>query len=214
MESVLRRDLTVVGVLLAAGCAAVMVAAFLPQLYPVWIARGVDAVALIVPRRGSWQLANWLFAAGAGLTLAGLGTLTGVLDWPPAARTTSTAALALVALASVLWLATLAFRLTVTVRVVDLVAGGGTVPDWYEPVSSWAGGLWAVAALSGALAIVGYGVTVLRAGVLPAWTGWTGIGVGVLMLGLYALLRDVPPFLLYIAPAVFGVTALVRAVRG
>jgi hypothetical protein len=83
-----------------------------------------------------------------------------------------------------------------------------------EPVNSWAGGLWSVAALSGALAILGYGVTTLRAGVLPAWTGWVAVGVGGLMLGLYALVRDVPPFLLYVAPAVFGVAALVRAARG
>jgi hypothetical protein len=47
--------------------------------------------------------------------------------------------------------------------------------------------------------------------VLPGWTGWLAIAVGAFMLGLFAVTRDVPPVLLYLAPTAFGVTALIRA---
>ncbi len=97
------------------------------------------------------------------------------------------------------------------VALVDTLAGGGPAPDWYEHVNAWVGGLWYVASLAGALTLVGYGVTVAAGTVLPAWTGWAAVGSGVLMLGLFAITRDVPPFLLYVAPTLFGVTALIRA---
>lgn len=208
----MRRDQILAGILLTVGGSAVLVAAFLPSLYPIWTARGVDAVSLIAQRLGTWQLANWLFLAGAGLTMAGLAALTAMLQRQPASTaTTPTAALALMILASTLWIAVLAFRVTVTVRVADTVANGGAVPDWYEQINAWTGGLWAAAALTGGLAMAGYGVTVAAGDVLPGWTGWLAVGISVFMLGLFAVTRDVPPLLLYLAPTAFGVTALIRA---
>ena len=138
-----------------------LIAAFLPSLYPVWTARAVNAVGIIAQHRGTWRLANVLFAAGAGLTLAGLAALTGRLNARPAATgILPTVALTLMALASALWLANLAFRLTVTMRVAGAVANGGTVPDWYEDINAWTGGLWSIAALAGALATVCYGLAI------------------------------------------------------
>src|SRR6266480_3845166 len=176
-EVLMRRDLIFAGALLLAGGIAVLVAAFIPSLYPVWTARGINAIPLIAQHRGTWQLANWLFVAGAVLTLAGLGALAPLLNRPTHSALPSTA-LTLMTLASTLWIANLTFRLTITVRTADLTSAG-------------------LATTGGA--------------VLPAWTGWTAIGLGVVMLGLFLITRDVPPFLLYLAPTIFGVTALIRA---
>jgi hypothetical protein len=207
----MRQNLTLVGATLTAGGTAVLIAAFLPALYPVWMARGVHTLALIGQHRSAWQLANWLFAAGAALTLAGLAALTAVVGRQPGAGALPTTALGLMVLASTLWTANLAFRLTVTVHAVDAVSAGHPVPDWYEPVNNWVGALWYAAALSGAAATIGYGLAVVGGGVLPGWTGWLAIAVGVFMLGLFAVTRDVPPVLLYLAPTAFGITALIRA---
>jgi hypothetical protein len=192
----MRASLTFTGATLVAGGAAALTAAFLPALYPVWLARGADALMLIGQHRGAWQWANWLFGVGTGLTVAGLAALT---------------TLALIVLASTLWTASLAFRLTVTVSVADAASAGHAAPDWYEPVNAWVGALWYAAALLGAAATIGYGLTVRGADVLPGWTGWLAIAVGVFMFGLFAVTRDVPPVLLYLAPTAFGVTALIRA---
>jgi len=207
----MRQDLTLAGATLTAGGAAVLIAAFLHALYPVWMARGVHALTLIGQHRGDWQLANWLFAAGAGLTLAGLAALTAAASRRPGAGALSTTALGLMVLASTLWIANLAFRLTVTVRAVDAVSAGHAPPDWYEPINNWVGAMWYAAALSGAAATIGYGLVVVGGSVLPGWTGWLAIGIGVFMLGLFAVTRDVPPVLLYLAPTAFGITALIRA---
>jgi hypothetical protein len=207
----MRYQLTFVGATLTGGGAAVMVAAFLPSLYKVWLANGINAVSLISQHRSAWQLANWLFAIGAGLTLAGLAALTAALNGRPSTGPLPTSALLLATLASTLWIANLAFRLTVTVRAVDTFSASGAVPDWYEPVSAWTGAMWSAAALAGGLSMLGYGVAVARTSMLPSWTGWLAVGIGVVMLGMFIITRDVPPFLLYVAPAVFGVAALIRA---
>jgi hypothetical protein len=207
----MRYHLTFIGATLTAGGAAVLVAAFLPSLYPVWLARGGNAVTLISQHRGTWQLANWLFAVGAGLSLTGLAALTALFNRQPTIGAQPTVALALMALASTLWTANLAFRLTVTVRAVDVLSNGGAVPDWYEPLNAWTGALWYAAALTGGSAMIGYGLAAASGSVLPGWTGWLAVGLGVLILGLFVITRDVPPFLLYLAPTAFGVAALIRA---
>ena len=127
----MRRDLIFAGALLLAGGIAVLVAAFIPALYPVWTARGINAIPLIAQHRGTWQLANWLFVAGAVLTLAGLGALAPLLNRPTHSALPSTA-LTLMTLASTLWIANLTFRLTITVRTADLTSAGSATPDWYE----------------------------------------------------------------------------------
>jgi hypothetical protein len=207
----MRASLTFTGVTLAAGGAAVLTAAFLPALYPVWLARGDSALTLIGQHRGAWQWANWLFGVGAGLTIAGLAALTALVNRQPGTGVPAAAALALMVTASVLWTANLAFRLTVTVDIADAASAGRPVPDWYQPVNAWVGTLWYAAALLGAAATIGYGLAVRGGDVLPAWTGWLAISVGVFMFGLFAVTRDVPPVLLYLAPTAFGVTTLIRA---
>jgi hypothetical protein len=209
-EALVRYHLTFIGATLTTGGAAVLVGAFLPSLYPVWIARGVNAITLISQHRGAWQVANWLFAVGAGLTLAGLAALTALLNRQPTIGALPTVALALMTLASTLWTANLAFRLTVTVQAAA-VSNGGAVPDWYEPLNAWAGALWYAAALTGASAMIGYGLAAAYGSVLPGWTGWLAVALGVVILGLFVITRDVPPVLLYLAPTAFGVAALIRA---
>lgn len=207
-------NLTFVGAALTTGGTAVLIAAFLPSLYPVWTARGVNAVTLISRHRGSWLLANWLFAVGAWLTLAGLAAFAALLGRHPGTSALPAAALTLMVLASTLWTVNLAFRLTVTIRAVDALSVDGAVPDWYEPVNAWAGGLWCAAAVTGTSATVAFGLATIGANVLPSWTGWLAIALGLVILGLFAATRDVPPILLYLAPTTYGVTALIHAVGG
>jgi hypothetical protein len=40
-------------------------------------------------------------------------------------------------------------------------SAGGAIPDWYEPVNAWTGAMWSAAALTGALAMIGYGVATI-----------------------------------------------------
>lgn len=209
----MKNSLTLVGSFLVVGGVAAVWAAFLPSLYPVWTARRIDAVALIADRRTSWQLANWLFVIATVCTLAGMAGLTRLLNSAQPDTVLSTAALVLTAVASTLWLANLAFRLTTTMYTVDARRAGDPVPRGYELLSTWAGGLWLIGALAGALALVGYGFAVTGGGPLPAWSGWLTVAFGLLMITLWLVIRDVPPIVWYVAPLALGVTALINAAR-
>jgi hypothetical protein len=196
----MRREHAFIGALLTTGGLAVVAAASLPSLLPVWRADAVDAVAMIGQHLTAYRVSSVLFAVGAAVTLAGFGALTRLLGSPVAH-----AGLVLMSAASVLWLGNLAFRLTVT----DQVArAGGEVPSWYEPMSAWTVGLLATAAVLAGCALLCYGVAVLS--VWPRWAGFTALAFGAGVLGLFLATLNVPPILLYLAPLALGIAALTR----
>lgn len=194
----MRRERVFIGALLTSGGLCVVAAALLPSLLPVWRAPAVEAVVLIGRNLGAYRVSSVLFALGAALTIAGLGALTRVLG-----GVVAQAGLVLMSAASALWLANLAFRLTVTVR----VAAGEVVPSWYEPLHGWTVGLLAVAAVLAGLAVVCYGVAMFG---VVRWAGIAALVLGAAVLGLFLATLNVPPILLYLAPLVLGVAAFVR----
>lgn len=206
----MRTELFAVGGLLGAGGLSVFIAALFPPLYRVWWTRGEDALPLVARRTRMWKFANWLFAIGAGLTLPGLAMLARVLDRTEPNDFLPTPALVLFAAGTVLWLANVAFRLTVTAAEARIYREDTTVPDWYEPLSNWVSGLWHAGALLCAVALVGFGVSIIRTGLMFDWVGWTSVGVGALIVGLFILTDGVPPILLYVPTAIFGGVTLIN----
>jgi hypothetical protein len=206
----MRTELFAVGGLLGAGGLCVILAALFPQLYPVWWRHGEDAIPLVARRTGIWRFANWLFAVGAGLTLPGLAGLARILDRQEPEGFLPTPALVMFTAGTVLWLANLAFRLTVTATEARAYRDGEEVGSWYEPLSSWAGGLWHAGAMLCALGLVGFGVANVMATLMPGWVGWTSVGVGAVIVGLFILTDGVPPILLYVPTAIFGGVILLR----
>ncbi|MFS8096331.1 hypothetical protein LFM09_04250 [Lentzea alba] len=196
----MRREQVFIGALLTAGGLAVVAAASLPSLLPVWRAGAVDAVRMIGENLGAYQVSSVLFAVGAALTLAGLGALTRLLGGPVAVT-----GLVLMSVATALWLGNLAFRLTVTVQ---MAREGGVVPSWYVAMNAWTVGLLAVAAVLAGLALLCYGVAVLN--VWPRWAGFVALVFGAGVLGLFLATLNVPPILLYLAPLALGIAALTR----
>jgi hypothetical protein len=120
------RMLLVVGGALVLGFCCAMVAALYPGLGPVWTAHGAVAAVRVVHHRGAWEIGNWTFGVGIGLTLAGLVVLTRILgrgsigsDLPAVARALATAGTAV-------WIVDLTYRLTATV--VSPTPSSGTRP--------------------------------------------------------------------------------------
>ena len=83
----------------------------------------------------------------------------------------------------------------------------GTIPAVYEPVSAWVSDAFTVGYIAHLGATVGFGLSLLRTGVLAPWVGWSAIGWSILWLGLYPLGVGAPGILL-IMPAVIGVALL------
>jgi hypothetical protein len=108
-------------------CAAM--AALYPGLSSIWTTRPERAVRLISDHEGAWELANRMFAVGIGGTLAGLAVLARVLDRASPGSALPAVGTAFAIAGSVVWIANLAYRLTVTVRVADLVHHNSPLPE-------------------------------------------------------------------------------------
>lgn len=206
----MRTELFAVGGLLGAGGLCVVLASLFPQLYRVWWRRGEDALPLVARRTGIWRFANWLFAVGAGLTLPGLAGLARVIDRQEPEGFLPTPALIMFAVGSVLWLANLAFRLSVTATEAEAYRHGAEIGDWYEPLSRWVSGLWHAGAILCSLGLLGFGISLVMTDLMPFWVGWTSVGAGALIVGLFILTDGVPPILLYVPTAIFGGVILIR----
>lgn len=193
-------------VLLLFSGAAALIAALLPQLYPVWMARGRGSLEVIHDNLAVWQLDGLLFLASAIAGLVGVALL--LANVTGAVSQLATASVVVFGVGTALWTANLAFRLSVTVGVAR--ENASDPPDWYSPIAEWAAALWLIAAAFLGLAVLGIGIATLLWGLLPAWTGWVAIVLGVLSLGLLAVTRDTPPIILYLAPVAWGIGLLTR----
>ena len=196
-----------VGTALVLGFCCATVAALYPGLSSIWTAGGGRAVQLIADRESAWEIANWMFTIGIGATLAGLVMLAHILDRASPGSAIPAVATAFAVVGSVVWVANLAYRLTVTVRVADR----GNVPDWYSDVTGWAdAGLLGAAGLLFGVALLLFGVIIVVSRVLSRWTGWFAGVVGLFLVGQFVVSHDVVPALIYLAPLPAGVAALIR----
>jgi hypothetical protein len=208
------RMLLGVGASLVLGFCCAIVAALYPGLQPIWTAHGAVAAMRVVHHRGAWEIGNWMFAVGIGLTLGGLVVLTRMLgrgsigsDLPAVARALATAGTAV-------WIADLTYRLTATVRVADAIKRHAPVPGWYNDLTAWADdGLLAAAAVLFGAALFLLGVCLAASGPLPRWTGWFSCVAGALLIGQVAVSGDVVPAIIYLAPVPAGVAALIAGLR-
>jgi hypothetical protein len=107
---------------------------------------------------------------------------------------------------SALGLASTTYDLSVTSTLL-----GAPRPDWYLGVQHWADGLGtAYFALLAPIAMGCIAVAILRARVLPRWTGYIFLVATVLLLGQYAAFRGALPFPQFLAFIAIGIAALVH----
>jgi hypothetical protein len=209
-----RIDLLLTGAGLVGGFVCAVIAAFTPPA-AVWASGGSAAVRLIARHLDQWQRANWFFGVGIVATLVGMAVLAVALGRLKGVPGTPMAALALMIVASTLWLTDLSARLSVTSGVAADVAAGRAVPGWYDAFDRWTdGSLLTATGLVGGVAMVLVGLSPALGGVFPRWAMWTTAALGLLLVVEVVLTHDVIPALLYLAPAPLGATALWRAARG
>jgi len=196
------------GLLLVAGAVAGLWAAATPSLTRVWSAPLPDKLLMIADRRGAWWRANVLFLVAIMATAGGLATLAALIreggSYGPAF-----AGLGLTLAATPLWAVDLAFRVTVTTSVAEAVKGGAAVPTWYPSAAKWSWSLLIIYSLCASAALVGFGLGIVRSGILPEWSGWIAMaGVGVLIFGTIAR-KDTIPVVVQLLTLLFGVLLLI-----
>lgn len=199
------------GILLVAGAASFLIGAFNPVLGRAWTAPEDVYLGIVHSHRTAWRTTNLLLVAGTALTAAGLWVV-------PASAVASAdaltrAAAAVYAIAATLWIASLAFRLSVTQDAAARFVESGEVDPVFRALGRWAGALFAVFTLLAAAAIVAFGAAIVAAAALPALVGWFAVVVGSIAIVGYLVFGDMPPFVLYLPTGAIGFVLLAAALR-
>jgi len=154
-----------------------------------------------------WRWANVFMGAAAVILVAGMTTLTSILE-VAGERVLSRLGLVGLLVAAVSWVVFSAFRASVPVIAAGETVAMGTVPPYYEPLAQWASALFYVYAVVGFLALATYGGSLLQVGLLPGWIGWATIGFSIAMLILLFIMGDTLPLFHYLPPLLIGVALL------
>jgi hypothetical protein len=210
LGDMLRSERAVAGallVLIAVLIPAAFVAAVGLPMSDVWGMPLERQLRTIAEHPTGWRAVNAWFVAALVLSSLGLAGVARQLRGTDAAHIADLAVLAYV-IAAVLWTVELVSRLTVIVVAGNETVASGVVPVWAEPLAIWGSGLFIVYALLSNVAMLAFGAALLRADLVPAWAGWTAIGMSVLVLVLLAITRNNIPVMNLVGPVVIGVALL------
>ena len=172
-----------------------------------------DNLSVVAANVTRWRWGNIFMGAAMVPLLAGLSMLTMLLEGKE--RVFSRLGLLGVLVPAGLWLVFSAFRGVVTVRVAqEMTAAGagapGAAPAFYAPLAQWMFALFFIYAALGFLALAAYGVSLLQAGLLPAWVGWATLLFSVAMLIVLFIQGDNLPAFHYLPGLVIGVLLLIH----
>jgi hypothetical protein len=200
----------VVGWLLVLGAVTFGVGASNPSLGRAWTAPRETFLAIVARHPTGWRVTNSLFIGGTVLTTAGLAALVPLVPdgWSQGLAVAGATAFAI---AAVLWIVTLVYRITVTSTTARVFAETSTVDPWIAASETLNGGLFTtfiVVAFAGLAAI---GIATTAGGPIPAPLGWGTAALSGVLVGGLVLFGDMPPFTVYIAPLVFGIALLVAS---
>jgi len=200
----------VAGWLLVIGSVTFGIGAGDPYLVRAWTAPHETFLTIVARHPVAWRATHVLFIGGTVLTAAGLAVLPSLLPdgWP---RELALAGAAGFAIAAVLWIVSLVYRLVVTPSTARSLIESGALDPSVTALDRLNGGLFMafiVIALAGLAAI---GVATTAGGPIPAPLGWGSAALSGLLIAGLMLTGDMPPFTIYLAPLAFGIALLVGA---
>jgi len=154
---------------------------------------------------------NGCFVVGVLLTASGLSILTIVL-YSAGDRILSSLGLISFLFGSILWIISLAFRLTVTVLAAQETMETSIIPSLYLSLHQWSGLMFAIYMVLAYLSIGAYGGALIKTELLADWLGWTslvfGLAGAVLFIARIPLFD--PPAMIHIIPGVIGIYLLLK----
>ena len=154
-----------------------------------------------------WQWANILFISGVVVTILGLAMFSSLLR-DAGDRTFSQVGLIAFVFGAVLWVISLAFRLSIDPWAAQETARTAVLPEFYVPLTRWTGVLFVIYTILAFSALAAYGASVLSTHVLPQWVGWVSIVYSLAGLGLLGFTGDAPPLLHHLMPILIGILLL------
>jgi hypothetical protein len=200
----------VVGWLLVIGPIAFGIGAGDPYLVRAWTAPQETFLTIVARHPVAWRLTHVLFIGGTVLTTAGLAALPGLVPdgW---ARVLAGAGAAGFAIAAVLWIVSLVYRLAVTPTTARDFGATAAVDPWVAAFDRLSGGLFKAFIVIAFAGLAAIGIAATAGGPIPAPIGWGTAALSGLFVAGLLLTGDMPPFTVYLAPLAFGVALLVGA---
>ena len=155
----------------------------------------------------AWRLANGFMGMAILFLLAGLWLLTGMVA-AAGEHIFSRLGLALILVATVLWVIFSMYRGIVTAQAAQELSATGTVSASYGALAPWGFRLFYVYAVLAYLALAAYSIALLQVSLFPAWVGW---GMAIYSLALLVLLfiqGDSLPLFHYVPGLLMGILLL------
>jgi hypothetical protein len=200
----------VTGWLLVIGSLLFGIGAGDPYLVRAWTAPQETFLTIVARHPVAWRATHVLFIGGTVLTAAGLAALPSLLPdgWP---RALALAGATAFAIAAVLWIVSLVYRLEVTPGTATFFIESGTLDPSVTAIDRLNGGLFKAFIITALAALATIGVATTTGGPIPAALGWGSAALSGLLIGGLLLTGDMPPFTVYLAPLAFGIALLVGA---
>ena len=198
----------VAGWLLVMGSVAFGIGAGDPYLVRAWTAPRETFLTIVARHPVAWRLTHVLFIGGTVLTTAGLGLLPGLVPdgWPSGLAGAGATGFAI---AAVLWIVSLVYRLTVTSSIARDFAAAAAVDPWVATFDRLNGGFFKAFIVIAFAGLAAIGIATTAGGPIPPPVGWGTTALSGLFVGGLLLSGDMPPFTVYLAPLAFGVALLV-----
>jgi hypothetical protein len=162
---------------------------------------------LVFEHQRLWRWGTILFMSGVVVTMVGLALFTNLLR-DAGDQVFSQVGLIAFAFGAVLWVITLAFRLSIDPWAAQETTKTEEIPAFYVPLTRWTGVLFVIYTVLAFSALAAYGAAVLSTPVLPHWVGWISIVYGLAGLGAFGFTGDSYPFLHHLMPLVIGILLL------
>ncbi|HLF20578.1 MAG TPA: hypothetical protein VI704_07295 [Bacteroidota bacterium] len=171
------KELHYAGWLLIGGWILFWIGAFSPP-YRQWTSPLKEYLEIAGTHRWNWYWIHTCFVIGVLLTVAGCQLLDTAL-YQSGERMFSRLGSSSYFFGALLWIASIAFRVTVDLSAGKMTVETGVMPAWIEPLHQWSGLLFAVYMMLAYLSIASFGQSLLSTAVIAGWVAWMCVIFGI-----------------------------------
>ena len=204
MEPISQRELHIVGWLLVIGAVVFWIGAFSPP-YKQWTSPFKEYLEIAGSHRWQWYWIHFCFLLATILSVVGVQLLASATQRTGEYLFSGIGASGYV-VASVLWIVSIAFRVTAEYEAGVLLNQTGAMPEWITPLHHWSGLMFAIFMVLGYASEAMIGKALMGTTLVPAWVAATCFYFGLAGVVGYIVrfpLFD-PPLMMHVVPFLIG----------
>ena len=205
MNSTPQRDLHLIGWLLMVGAVIFWIGAVSPP-YKQWTSPLKEYLEIVGSNRWGWYWIHVCFMIATILSIVAMRALGAAVQQQTGERFFSELGYSGFLAVSILWMASIAFRVTVDYEAGVILNESGTMPEWITPLHHWSGLMLAVFMVVGYLAEAMIGRSLMGSTLVPSWVATTSFYFGLAGAVGYCVrfpLFD-PPLMMHVVPFLIG----------